>query len=487
MALPGFHDSHIHVLNGGYTLLGCGLLEVGSIDAILARLQECGRETPEGLLYATGFDLALFPGGLMDKALLDELFPDRPVYLDSADGHNGWVNTAALELAGVTDETPDPPGGEIVRDSRTGEATGTLRDTAMDRFDALRPGRDAAGDIRALLASQSHLHRLGITSVIDIAYQPSSWVAWGALEQAGNLRLRVRSALTYGPYAEYPPEDFDRLFGQRSEFQSKLLDTQSVKLFLDGVLEAYSAALLAPYDIETPHSGKLNFEPGVLNPLVTRLDALGVQVHMHAIGDRAVRAGLDAVAAARAANGPSAARHLITHLQLVHPDDYPRFGELGVTAAFQALWAYPDTWIMNLNLPVVGMARVQRMYPIGSILRAGGRIAGSSDWDVSSADPFGAIEVALRRQDPDRPDGDVLNESERASLAQMLEAYTVNGAFLMHHERSTGALKAGLQADLAVLDRNLFEIPATEISEARVVLTVFDGEVVHDRAAPQTD
>jgi len=486
MALPGFHDAHLHALTSGYTLLGCGLLELSSVEAILDRLRACALVEPEGLLYATGFDLSLFPGGQMDKAVLDDLFPDRPVYLDSADGHLGWVNSRALELAGVTRDTPNPPGGVIVRDPATGEATGSLHDTAMDRFDALRPGRDFEDDVRALEAAQAHLIGLGITAVIDIAYQPASWVAWRALDQSGQLQLHVRSALTYGPYAEYPPEDFDTVFASRGEYQSGRVDTGSVKLFLDGVLEAHSAALLEPYLLDEPHSGPLNFPPEELNALVTRLDAQGVQVQMHAIGDAAVREGLDAFEAARAANGPRDNRHHITHLQLVHPDDYGRFGELGVTANFQALWAYPDRWILELNLPVVGQERVDRMYPIASIHRRGGRIAGSSDWDVSSANPLYAIETAVRRQDSEQPDGPVLNADERVGLAEMIEAYTINGAWLMHQEDDAGSLEAGKRADIVVLDRDLFEIPATEISEMRVELTIIGGRVVYD-ARPSAD
>jgi len=206
---------------------------------------------------------------------------------------------------------------------------------------------------------------------------------------------------------------------------------------------------------------------------------MGLQVHMHAIGDRAVRAGLDAIEAARKQNGVSDSRHHISHLQLIHFDDIERFSSLGTAANFQAFWAQPDQWIMGLNLPVVGEERVQGMYPIASVERAGGRIVGGSDWNVDSANPLDAIEVAVRRQVPLADEGPVLNESERVSLTTMIDAYTINAAWLMHQENSVGSIEAGKQADIAVLDRNLFEIPSTELSDVQVLLTLLDGEPVY--------
>jgi hypothetical protein len=206
---------------------------------------------------------------------------------------------------------------------------------------------------------------------------------------------------------------------------------------------------------------------------------MGLQVHMHAIGDRAVRAGLDAIEAARKANGELDNRHHISHLQMIHVDDIERFGKLNTSANFQALWAEPDDWIMELNLPVLGEERVQGMYPIASVERAGGRIVGGSDWNVSSADPLAAIETAVRRQNALLESGPVLNANERISLATMIDAYTINAAWLMHHEDRTGSIEVGKRADITVLDRQLFEIPAIEISDTKVLLTMLDGEVVY--------
>jgi hypothetical protein len=206
---------------------------------------------------------------------------------------------------------------------------------------------------------------------------------------------------------------------------------------------------------------------------------MGMQVHMHAIGDRAVRAGLDAFEAARRANGPSDNRHHISHLQLINVADIPRFGELGVSANFQAVWAYPDDWIMELNLPVLGMERVQGMYPIASVEREGGRIVGGSDWNVSTANVPIAWETGVRRQDVFESDGPVLNENERVSLSTMVDAYTVNGAWLMHQDNYAGSIETGMRADIVVLDRDPFAIPATGLSDLQVLMTLLDGEIVY--------
>jgi predicted amidohydrolase YtcJ len=208
---------------------------------------------------------------------------------------------------------------------------------------------------------------------------------------------------------------------------------------------------------------------------------------MHAIGDRAVREGLDAIAAAREVNGWRDNRHHISHLQLVHPDDYGRFRQLGVYANFQALWAFPDEYITDINLPAVGQERVDRMYPIASIHRQGGTIVGGSDWSVSSMNPLKAIETAVTRQNPDGSDDAILNEEERVPLPVILAAYTRNGAMLMHQEDRTGSIERGKLADLVVLERNLFEVDPREIGEVAVVMTLLEGRVVYERPASGVD
>lgn len=481
MALPGFHDSHIHPTMGGYGLLGCQLEGLNTAGAIVEKVSACAGEAEGEWLVAYTFDLSVFGQNGPHKSLLDALDTGKAIVLNASDGHNMWVNSRALELAGVTAETPDPPLGVIERDA-DGSPSGTLRETAMALVQEQLPPPTLESNIGALNAALQHLGVLGVTSFIDAWVGLEDYQSYHAINEKGGLNARVVTSLTYeSGFAKHFGDEFDQVLAERGAWEGENLRHGSVKLFLDGVLEGETAALIEPYLDMHGHRGDLILDPDHLNAAVTKFDAMGLQVHMHAIGDMAVRAGLDAIEAARDTNGVSDNRHHISHLQLIHIDDIERFARLDTSATFQALWALPDKWIMELNLPVVGEERVQSMYPIGSVARAGGRIVGGSDWDVSSANPLDAIEVAVRRQDSGSgDDAPVLNKHERVSLATMIDAYTINGAWLMHQEDTLGSIEAGKKADIVVLDRNLFEIPATEISEAQVRFTVFDGRIIFE-------
>jgi hypothetical protein len=479
MALPGFHDAHVHPTMGGYAMLGCSLENEASVGEIIDKVTACATQSEEGWLEGHAFDLALFGQDGPNKNLLDQIDTERPIILWASDGHNAWANSHALELAGVTAETLDPALGVIER-GPNGEPSGTLRETAQELVRAAMPTPTLESNIEALEEGIRHLNSLGITSYIDAWVGMEDYQSYQAIDQAGNLTARVVTSLTYeSGFAKHYGDEFEQVLDGRKAYASERLDHDSVKLFLDGVLEGETAALLEPYVGKHGQKGELILNPEELAKAVTRFDAMGLQVHMHAIGDRAVRAGLDAIEAARQQNGVSDNRHHISHLQMIHVDDIERFAGLKTAANFQALWAEPDEWIMELNLPVLGEKRVQGMYPIASVERAGGRIVGGSDWNVSSADPLAAIEVAVRRQDALADTGPVLNERERVSLSTMIDAYTINAAWLMHQEGKTGSIEVGKQADIAVLDRQLFEIPVTEISETRVLLTMLDGEVIY--------
>lgn len=479
MALPGFHDAHVHPTMGGFGLLGCNLEQAGSVEAIIEKVSGCAAEADDGWLEGHAFNLGLFGQDGPHKSLLDAIETARPIILWGSDGHNAWANSRALELAGITADTLDPELGVIERDP-DGSPSGTLRETAQELMRAVIPQPDEEAKSAALTAGIRHLNSFGVTSFIDAWVGLEDYQSYQTVERAGNLTARVRTSLTYeSGFAKHYGEEYERVLAGRGAWESERLDHDSVKLFLDGVLEGETAAVLQPYVGMNGHRGELILEQEELNAAVTRFDSMGLQVHMHAIGDWAVRAGLDAIESARRQNGESDNRHHISHLQLIHVDDIDRFAALDTAANFQALWAYPDEWIMDLNLPVLGEERVQGMYPIASVKRSGGRIVGGSDWNVSSANPLDAIEVAIRRQDPLADSGPVLNEAEQVSLVSMIEAYTINTAWLMHQEDRTGSIEPGKRADIAVLDRNLFEIPATEINQARVVLTLLDGETVY--------
>jgi predicted amidohydrolase YtcJ len=475
MVLPGFHDSHVHPVGGGIELAQCNLTDLDSVEAITAKVGECNKNSPgSGWLIGAGWNLGLFPQANPNKGLLDAISTERPIFLGGADGHSSWVNSTALTLAGIERETRNPHNGIIERDAK-GDASGTLRESAQDIVRAVIPPLTAEARRDGLLRGVKLANGFGITSFVEAAAGSEELAAYRELDSRGELTARVVASV------EVMNADADALMNAQDRGSDAKLRTDSAKIFVDGVLEGETAALLEPYLDNPGFSGNLKTSPEELTARVVALDKRGIQVHMHAIGDRAVRVALDAVEAARKANGPSDNRHHIAHLQMIDVLDRPRFAQLGVIANFQALWAFPDQYITDVNLPQVGQARVDQMYPIGDVLRAGGRIAGGSDWSVSSMNPLLAIETAITRSDPTGRIKGVLNESERVSLQDMLAAYTVNGAYLMHQEKSTGSLEVGKAADVIVLERDLFNIPPSEIGEVAVTRTIFDGATVYLR------
>jgi predicted amidohydrolase YtcJ len=478
-ASPGFHDAHVHPMMGGYALMGCDLESYESVKVLISAVTQCAAESDSGWLEGHAFDLALFGQDGPNKSLLDAIDTQRPIILWASDGHNAWANSRALELAGITADTMDPPLGVIERNP-DGSPSGTLRETAQELIRTVMPAPTPAANREALQAGIDYLNAQGITSFIDAWVGREDYQAYQALDREGKLTARVVTCLVFGSgFAKHSGDEFEQVLVERKQYESERLNTDCIKFFVDGVLEGETAALLEPYLGFGDYRGDLILDQEELNAAATRFDAMGMQIHMHAIGDRAVRAGLDAIEVARQQNGITDNRHHISHLQLISIDDIERFAELDTAANFQAVWAYPDDWIMELNLPVVGEERVQGMYPIASVERSGGRIVGGSDWNVSTANPLIAMENGVRRQDVNEDDGPALNESERVSLATMVDAFTANGAWLMHQENITGSIEIGKQADIVVLDRDPFQIPATELSEAQVVMTLLDGEVVY--------
>lgn len=477
--LPGFHDAHVHPMMGGYALLGCDLEGQGSIESIISTVTACAAGSETGWLEGHAFNLALFGQDGPHKSLLDAIDTERPIILWGSDGHNAWASSRALELAGVTAETMDPPLGVIERDP-DGSPSGTLRETAQELIKAVMPPPTLESNLNAMQAGIEYLNSQGITSFIDAFVGQEDYQVYQALEREGKLNARVVACLVYGSsFAKHEGAEFEQVLANRSNYESDRFNTDCIKLFLDGVLEGETAALLDPYLGSETNRGELIIDPEELDTAVTRFDGMGLQVHMHAIGDRAVRSGLDAISAAREQNGASDNRHHISHLQLINVDDIERFAELNTSANFQSAWAYPDDWIMELNLPVLGMERVQGMYPIASIERNGGRVVGGSDWNVSTANPLVAMETAIRRSDISEDAGPVLNENERVSLATMIDAYTINGAWLMHQEDNTGSIEVGKKADMVVLDQDPFDIPATVLDQVQVVMTLLDGEIIY--------
>ena len=482
MMMPSFHDAHSHPIWSGIDQYKCVVSELYEIEGMQSEIKECLNSEltkTTGWLAGTGLNIALFPAGNPNKSFLDEISTDIPIYVDASDGHSGLANSKALELAGITANTSNPEQGIIERDPNTGEPSGTLREpAAMNLVRDITPKDTDALYDRGLNFAQDLAHSFGITSSIAASVGKRHMATYKRAAVNNQLNLRVITCLSFGGLFIRNSESFDDILKDRAQYSDPRINVDCVKIFIDGVLEGQTGAVLEPY-LDSGNYGQLYFDQDTLNHAVARFDADNIQIHTHAIGDRAVRSILDAFEFAIDVNGRTDNRHHISHLQMIDPTDIPRFKELGVAANFQATWALPDEWITDINTPELGIKRVNKMYPIRSVFRAGGLIVGGSDWAVSTMNPLVAIETAIRREDPDDRIQGVLNENERMTLVEMLKAYTINAAYLMHQEHLTGSIEVGKAADLIILERNLYDIPIEEISEVRVLETIIEGKTVY--------
>jgi predicted amidohydrolase YtcJ len=474
--LPGFQDAHLHPAEGGLTSLRCDLHGTDSREACLETIARYSAEHPElDWIVGTGWSIDSFKGGTPSRADLDAVVPDRPAFFDNRDGHGAWVNTVALAAAGITRETPDPPGGRIER-LESGEPQGTLHEDAMFVVMRLLPPTTHDEWERAILGAQAAHHALGITAWQDARVEAETLAAYRSLAESGELTMRVEGNLLWD--RERGDDQLDELVELRSVGSVGRLRIRGAKIFTDGVLENFTGALLEPY-VGTDNYGISMVARDDLRRIVTLLDARDFQVHMHTIGDRAVRDALDAVQAAQEANGRRDMRHHLAHLQLVHPEDLPRFAELGVVANVSPYWACHDAYVDELTEPFIGPERSARMYPFASLLRAGARLAFGSDWTVSTADPLLQIEVAVTRIAPDTRWREPLIPEEGLDLATALTTFTAGSAYVNFLEGETGTLEPSKSADLVVLDRDVLDPGAGPIGDAKVVLTLLAGEVVY--------
>jgi predicted amidohydrolase YtcJ len=398
------------------------------------------------------------------------------VFLDNADGHSAWVNSRALELAGVTRETPDPPDGRIERDA-DGEPQGCLHEGAADLVEILLPPTTQEEWEDGILRAQAELHALGITAWQDADIPPTTLAAYRAVAERGGLTMRIEGNLWWDVGGGVD-DNVARLVELRETGRIGRLRVRGAKLFVDGVLENFTGTLLEPYT-GTDNVGIPLFGHDELAHIVTLLHGHGFQVHMHAIGDRAVRDALDAIESAQRTNGARDARHHLAHVQLVHPDDVPRFRELGVVANVSPLWACRSRHVTELTEPFIGPERSARMYPFGTLHRAGARLAFGSDWAVSTPNPLPQIEVAVTRVYPETRDEEPLLPSEALDLPTALSTFTMGSAYVNALDEETGSLEPGKLADLAVLDRDILDPGAGPVGDARVLLTLVEGEAVH--------
>jgi hypothetical protein len=525
--LPGFQDAHVHPAFAGVTMLRCDLTDAADLTEALAIIAGYARAHPDQeWISGSGWRMEWFAGGTPSRELLDTAAGGRPAYLTNRDGHGAWASSRAFDLAGLDAATPDPPDGRIER-TPDGRPQGTLHEGAAILVGRLVPAPALGERLAGLLLAQRHLHSLGITAwqdaiVGDYLGYADPLPTYLAAAAGGQLTARVAGALWWD--RGRGGEQLADLLGRREQVRRELgpLDlgplepglelgplepgpqeagrpgrfrANTVKIMQDGVAENFTAGMIEDYldgcGGQTGNRGLSYLDPQELCEVVTRLDAEQFGVHFHAIGDRAVREALDAVAAARAANGQTVGRHHIAHLQVVHGDDIPRFRELGVTANMQALWAVHEPQMDELTIPFLGPERAARQYPFGDLLRSGARLAAGSDWAVTSANPLWGIHAAVTRTLPPGaagpktgrpgaagPAAEPLLPGQALSLGAALAAYTAGSAYVNNLDL-TGTIGPGMLADLVVLDRDPFVGPPGEIGATTVQLTYIDGQRVY--------
>lgn len=480
MLLPGFQDSHLHLLYGGESIRSCDLSDAHTAQSLRETLLACGEEPGQGednWIVAGVWDRTSFPGGEPPGGFLDELFPDVPVSVTASDGHSLWANARAMRIAGIDKNTLNPPNGVIFRHPETAEPTGVLSGSAMQLLADFIPLPSQQENMQSIAEAIRMAHSFGITSAIEPGLNIEQAAAFHALADQNTLGMRLQLCLAPIGWEidQFGMEVFDFL-EQVPEAASPLITQDCVKIFIDGALEAKTAAMIEPY-LGDPEPFPTFYELDELVPILRGLDERGVSAHLHAIGDAATGLALEGFAAARPVDGFKS-RPLITHLQFVTDTNTPRFGELGVAASFSPLWMYQDDFTLQIYPQLVGMEKNLSAYPVKAIADGGGRLLGSSDWSVSSMDPLLGIETAITRQDPISNEGAPLGESQRLDLATMIAAYTINVAWAMGRDAETGSIEVGKKADLVVLDKNLFELSPYEISDAKVTRTIFAGETV---------
>ena len=492
LVMPAFHDAHVHPLIGGLEMRSALLTDCDSAEACLDKIAEAvDQQEGDGWFRAGGWSLDHFDQHTGPTAAeLDRVVPHRPAFLPSNDHHNAWVNTRALELAGITKDTPDPPDGWIERDAE-GHPTGTLREAAALLVHRLvDTTREEKRD--ALRDAQAHLHQWGIVGWQDALVGGYAGIddptqAYLDLVDADELTARVRLALWWDRHRG--PEQIEDLKAERERLADAGLDAGSVKLMVDGVSETFTMAVDEPYlggarcPCQGGERGLTFLEPDQLAEAVVALDRAGFQAHFHALGDRAVRTSLDAIETARRHNGWSHQRHQLAHLQLVAPADRNRFRLLGAIANVEGMWARYNTPAVQLVEPWLDQERLDWQYPFADIVDSGALVAGGSDWPINPPDPMEGIHVLVNRSSRTTDESDEeppMRDDQGLTLLQAMQAYT-SGAAHANHQEDSGNLRVGASADVVVLDRDPFDLHEDDIGSAEVVAAWSRGSQVYRR------
>jgi predicted amidohydrolase YtcJ len=484
LVLPGFVDCHIHFLDGSLSLGRVNLEGAKDVADIQQRLREyAGKHPGKDWILGRGWDYAMFgAAALPDKKYLDELFPDRPAYLEGYDGHTYWANSKALALAGITKDTPNPPNGVIVRDPATGEATGALKEAAHGLVGKVVPVPTRAEKLAALRAGMKWANEHGLTRVHSAGGDFEELPLFDQLRREKQQTLRFYIAYFLDP-PDLRPVDIEKIEAARKKYADDWISGGAVKMMVDGVIESHTAAMLESYTDDPSLKGKLFWDPGKYKAAVAELDKRGLQLFTHAIGDYGVRTALDAYENAEKVNGTQDRRPRIEHIETIQAIDIPRFGKLGVIASMQPLHSYPNDDTLNVWARNIGPDRAGRAWVWKSIADDGGHLAFGSDWPVVTLSPWDGVQTAVTRQTKEGTPRDGFVGSQRISVADAVYGYTLGAAFAGRRENTEGSIEAGKLADMIIVSQNIFEIDPHKISDTKVTTTIVGGRVVYQSDA----
>jgi predicted amidohydrolase YtcJ len=478
LVLPGFTDCHIHFIDGSFSLGRVNLEDAKDAADIQQRLREYGGKHPgNDWILGRGWNYAMFPTSLPDKKYLDEVFPDRPAFLEGYDGHTYWANSKALALAHITKDTPNPPNGIIVRDPQTGEATGALKEAAQSLVAAVIPKATRGEKLAALRDGIRWANENGLTRVHSAGGDFEEFDLYDELLRHGDLTLRFYVSYFQDP-PELRPQDISAIEDARKRYTGDWLSAGAVKFMIDGVIESHTAAMLGSYSDDPSLKGKLFWDPDKYKSAIAELDKRNLQLFTHAIGDYGIRTALDGYENAERLNHSSGRRPRIEHIESVSSADIPRFGKLRVIASMQPLHSYPNNDTLDVWARNIGPERASRAWVWKSIAQDGGQLAFGSDWPVVTLNPFKGIQTALTRQTSEGLPKDGFVPSQRLSVAEAIRAYTLGAAFAGFREKTEGSLESGKLADLIILSQNLFQIDPHTIDKTKVLTTVVGGRVV---------
>jgi predicted amidohydrolase YtcJ len=478
LVLPGFTDCHIHFIDGSFSLGRVNLEDAKDAADIQQRLREYGGKHPgNDWILGRGWNYAMFPTSLPDKKYLDEVFPDRPAFLEGYDGHTYWANSKALALAHITQDTPNPPNGIIVRDPQTGEATGALKEAAQSLVAAVIPKPTRGEKLAALRDGIRWANENGLTRVHSAGGDFEEFDLYDELLRHGDLTLRFYVSYFQDP-PELRPQDISAIEDARKKYTGDWLSAGAVKFMIDGVIESHTAAMLGPYSDDPSLKGKLFWDPDKYNSALAELDKRNLQLFTHAIGDYGIRTALDGYENAERLNHSSGRRPRIEHIESVSSADIPRFGKLRVIASMQPLHSYPNNDTLDVWARNIGPERASRAWVWKSIAKDGGQLAFGSDWPVVTLNPFKGLQTAVTRQTSEGLPKDGFVPSQRLSVAEAIRGYTLGAAFAGFREETEGSLEPGKIADLIILSQNLFQIDPHTIDKTKVLTTVVGGRVV---------